>query len=140
MKKIITSLTTAIILLSSCVDNVYINGNLDGMWKLQKIEESGKEPLYPLNIFYSFQRNLSFLSLTYEEKLPERLLGNLSYEKEKSITLWGFRNVYGEKEITMQELNKYMIFNEYTTFTIEKIDSKQLIMHNNGRCYHLEKW
>ena len=66
----------ATIMLSAC-DNVYINGDLDGMWQLQKVENTEDNSVeYKQEIYYSFQRNLTFISKQNETDAPLRYLGN----------------------------------------------------------------
>ena len=69
-------------MLSAC-DKVYINGDLDGMWQLQKVENSEDNTAeYKQNIYYSFQRNLTFISKQNETDAPLRYLGTL-YNSEQ---------------------------------------------------------
>lgn len=140
MKRIILPIAIIIATLTACVDNVYINGDLDGMWQLQKVENADTT-IYPKNIYYSFQRNLSFLSQTHEVEHPTRYLGNLSYDNEKYLTIWGFRQAANEGYVaTIKDLQHFVLFDTLTQFTIEKLDNKQLIMQNAGYRYSLKKW
>ena len=121
-------------------DRIYINGDLDGMWQLQKVENSDTT-IYPKDIYYSFQRNLTFVSRMNEKDWPVRYLGNLHYEMGKSITLDGFRHFPEEQyPATTAELEKCMIFGTEVRFDIEHIDNSVLVMDNNGYRYTLRKW
>lgn len=129
-------------MLSAC-DKVYINGDLDGMWQLQKVENSEDNTAeYKQNIYYSFQRNLTFISKQNETDAPLRYLGNLYYsEQDKSVTINGLRNFPNEKYIaTLDDLKQFMIFDINTTFKILELDNEQLIMEHKNYRYYLKRW
>ena len=129
-------------MLASC-DNVYINGDLDGMWQLKMVENNNDaSTTYPKNIYYSFQRNLTFISRQDETNNPLRYLGNLYYdEQEKSVTINGLRNFPYEKYVaTLNDLKQFMIFDTSTTFNIIELDNEQLIMEWNNYRYYLIRW
>ena len=129
-------------MLSAC-DKVYINGDLDGMWQLQKVENSKDNTAeYKQNIYYSFQRNLTFISKQNETDVPLRYLGNLYYsEQDKSVTINGLRNFPNEKYIaTLDDLKQFMIFDINTTFKILELDNEQLIMEHKNYRYYLKRW
>ena len=54
--------------LLSC-EKVYINGDLDGMWKLQTVETTDTT-ICPQNIYYSFQRHLVMLGEHFDTGFP----------------------------------------------------------------------
>ena len=129
-------------MLSAC-DKVYINGDLDGMWQLQKVENSEDNTAeYKQNIYYSFQRNLTFISKQNETDAPLRYLGNLYYsEQDKSVTINGLRNFPNEKYIaTLDDLKQFMILDINTTFKILELDNEQLIMEHKNYRYYLKRW
>lgn len=128
-------------MLSGC-DKVYINGDLDGMWKLQKVEYNDTKTEYPQEIYYSFQRNLTFVSKQNETNSPLRYLGNLYYnEKNKEIAINGFRNFPNEEYVaTVDDLEQFKIFDTNTIFNILTLDKKQLIMECNNNRYYLTRW
>ena len=59
MKKILYILLVTSTLIAC--DKVYINGDLDGMWKLKSVAYPDSIS-YPNHIFYSFQRHLTQLT------------------------------------------------------------------------------
>ena len=129
-------------MLSAC-DKVYINGDLDGMWQLQKVENSEDNTAeYKQEIYYSFQRNLTFISKQNETDVPLRYLGNLYYsEQDKSVTINGLRNFPNEKYIaSLDDLKQFMIFDINTTFKILELDNEQLIMEHKNYRYYLKRW
>ena len=129
--------------LTSCLDNVYINGDLDGMWQLQKVENVSNTTIeYPCDIYYSFQRNLTFISRMNETDVAVRYLGNLYYNsKEGSVTINGLRKFTDEKQIATTEiLRQFMLFDLESVFIIKKMDKKQLIMNCGSYTYYLQRW
>lgn len=144
MKNIIYILLSLTLIFSACCDNVYINGDLDGMWQLQKVENKNnpEETTIPQNIYYSFQRNLTFISKQDETSTPYRFLGNLYYnQEEKTVTINGLRNFPNESYVaTLNDLKRFMIFNTNTVFNVLTLDNKQLIMEYDNYIYYLKRW
>jgi hypothetical protein len=138
MKKGILILSAILTMLVSC-DKVYINGELDGMWQLQRVE-SGETAKYPLDIYYSFQRHLVQISENYEEGLPLRYLGNMEYNGE-TLIMSGFRKFLEEDIVaTEKELEHFFLYDTLTVFKVEKLDEEQLILSSNRGRYYLVKW
>lgn len=143
MKKTIQLLAIILATLITSCDNVYINGDLDGMWKLQKVEEEGiDDAIYPEDIYYSYQRNLTFISIMNENDDPIRYLGNMYYNKEENtVTINGFTLFPHENHIAdIDDLKKFMLYDLETVFTIEELDNRILIMRNDKRRYTFMKW
>ena len=141
MKKIIYLFLCLTFMLSAC-DNVYINDDLDGMWQLQKVEKTNTPTEYPKDIYYSFQRNLTFISKQNETSNPLRYLGNLYYNKEeKTVTLNGFRNFPNENYVaTLNDLKQFMIFDTKSVFNVLTLDNKLLIMECGSYNYYFIRW
>ena len=138
MKKRILILSAILTMLVSC-DKVYINGELDGMWQLQRVE-SDETAKYPLDIYYSFQRHLVQISENYEEGLPLRYLGNMEYNGE-TLIMSGFRKFLEEDIVaTEKELEHFFLYDTLTVFKVEKLDEEQLILSSNRGRYYLVKW
>ncbi len=143
MKKIIFLLTIIIAILTSCCDNVYVNGDLDGMWQLQSVEDrENQTTCYPKDIYYSFQRNLTFISRMNETDTPVRYIGNLYYnEEEKEIHINGLRKFPHEETVATKEmLQQFYIFETDVRFTIHSLNKKQLTMDYSKYRYTLRKW
>ena len=137
MRKIATILMLATIL-AAC-DKVYINGDLDGMWKLQQVVR-GEESYHPTNIYYSFQRHMTQVSKHYDEEPPLRFIGHMTYRGD-TITMSGFRK-YLEEDIiaTPDILNGFYLYNDSSILKIEKLDDETLIMKSVEARYVLQKW
>lgn len=137
MKKIITTIICAIAL-TAC-DKVYINGELDGMWRVSQVEYTDST-CQPTDIFYSFQRHMTQISKHYEEEIPMRFIGNLTYRGD-IITMSGFRKYLEEDRVcSPEELKMFHLHSDSTIFTIEKLDDEILIMKNDVGKYILRKW
>lgn len=120
-------------------DKVYINGELDGMWQLQHVE-CGENVYTPTDIYYSFQRHLTFVSKHYEEKSPLRFLGNLSYYGD-TVTMSSFRKFLEEDIVATHDvLLGFYLYADSTVFIIEKLDEDFLIMSSRDGRYTLRRW
>ena len=75
-KKLLIYLVIPFILISC--EKIYINGDLDGMWKLEKVVK-GDSVEYPANICYSFQRHLVMLGEYYAEGFPDYYMAEFDY-------------------------------------------------------------
>ena len=120
-------------------DKVYINGDLDGMWQLQKVE-CANGVYAPQDIYYSFQRHLTFVSKHYDEKLPMRYLGNLYYSGD-TVIISGFRKFLEETILATPDiLAGFYLYTDSTTFVIENLNDETLVMNSNYGRYTLRKW
>lgn len=138
MKRIILILSFITATLLSC-DKVYINGDLDGMWQLQKVEFSDSAA-YPQDIYYSFQRHLVQVSENYEEGLPLRYIGDLDYTGD-TLRISGFRKFLEEEIVAgMNELERFFLYDTVTVFKVEVLDDSQLTLRSNRALYTLKKW
>ena len=137
MKKIITAIICALAL-AAC-DKVYINGDLDGMWKVCQVEYSDTVH-YPTDIYYSFQRHMAQVSKHYDEKPPLRFIGHMTYRGD-TITMSGFRKYLEEDKIATPDILKgFYLYNDSSVLKIEKLDDEMLIMRSNEARYVLRKW
>ncbi len=138
MKRVILILSVITATLLSC-DKVYINGDLDGMWQLQKVEFSDSAA-YPQDIYYSFQRHLVQVSENYEEGLPLRYIGDLDYTGD-TLRISGFRKFLEEEIVAgMNELERFFLYDTVTVFKVEVLDESQLTLRSNRALYTLKKW
>ncbi|MBR6691367.1 MAG: lipocalin-like domain-containing protein [Bacteroidaceae bacterium] len=138
MKRVILILSVITATFLSC-DKVYINGDLDGMWQLQKVEFSDSAA-YPQDIYYSFQRHLVQVSENYEEGLPLRYIGDLDYTGD-TLRISGFRKFLEEEIVAgMNELERFFLYDTVTVFKVEVLDDSQLTLRSNRALYTLKKW
>ena len=137
MKKIITTIICAIAL-TAC-DKVYINGELDGMWRVSQVEYADST-CQPTDIFYSFQRHLSQVGKYYDEEQPVRFLGELDYNGNRLSMSNFHRFPLEEYPATLQMLKEFHLYSDSTAFTIVTLNEKTLIMQSEERTYTLRKW
>ncbi|MBQ8899552.1 MAG: lipocalin-like domain-containing protein [Akkermansia sp.] len=137
MKKAILILVTTLAL-SAC-DKVYINGDLDGMWRLESVVYPDSTAM-PDQTFYSFQRHLVQVSRHDGTELPKRFLGILDYRGE-TLSMSKFYSFPQEKyPATTDMLKEFHLYNDSTVFQILTLDDNQLIMASGERTYTLHKW
>lgn len=137
MKRILLFIAVTLLLLSC--ERIYINGDLDGMWKLHSVESSDTT-VYPENIYYSFQRHLVMLGEHYEEGFPDYYMAE--FDKEgNSLTMYNFYECPGLQGISDKEkLKRYFIFGDTVRFCIEALDDDLLVMSSGGMRYCFSKW
>lgn len=122
----------------SC-EKIYINGDLDGMWKLEKVVK-GDCVEYPGNICYSFQRHLVMLGKYSEEGFPDYYMAEFDKAGDK-ITMTKFYKYPGRDDTCdMEELKKYYIFSDTMVFIVDNLNSETLLMHTVDREYRFRKW
>ena len=125
-------------ILTSC-EKIYINGDLDGMWKLEKVVK-GDSVEYPANICYSFQRHLVMLGEYYDEEFPDYYMAEFDYT-DSIITMTKFYKYPGRDDICdMEELKEYYIFSDTMVFVVDYMNSERLLMHTEERDYFFEIW
>ena len=136
-KKLLIYLVIPFIITSS--EKIYINGDLDGMWKLEKVVK-GDSVEYPANICYSFQRHLVMLGEYYDEEFPDYYMAEFDYT-DSIITMTKFYKYPGRDDICdMEELKEYYIFSDTMVFVVDYMNSERLLMHTEERDYFFEKW
>ncbi|MBR5849317.1 MAG: lipocalin-like domain-containing protein [Bacteroidaceae bacterium] len=137
MKRLFIILFSALMFVAC--DKVYINGDLDGMWQLQRVERGG-EIAAPVDIYYSFQRHLTFVSKHYDEELPLRYLGNLHYSGD-TVVMSGFRKFLEEEIVaTGDALSGFYLYSDSTVFVVERLDDETLVMRSSDGRYTLRRW
>lgn len=136
-KKLLIYLVIPFILISC--EKIYINGDLDGMWKLEKVVK-GDSVEYPANICYSFQRHLVMLGEYYAEGFPDYYMAEFDYVGD-TLTMTKFYKYPGHDDICdMEELKQYYIFSDTMVFIVDNLNSETLLMHTVDREYRFRKW
>ena len=124
--------------LLSC-ERIYINGDLDGMWKLHSVE-CADTVVYPTGIYYSFQRHLVRLGEHHEEGFPDYYLAEFD-RADDTLTMFKFYKYPVSQGISdSKELEKYYIFSDTVSFFIERLDDEVLVMNDGQRRYNFNKW
>lgn len=137
MKRLLYILFAAT-LFGAC-DRVYINGKLDGMWRLENVAYPDSTA-YPEQIFYSFQRHMTQISKHNDSTLPVRFLGNLYYNG-RTLTMSHFYSFpHEEYAATEKMLKEFHLHSDSTIFQVMDLDAESLIMKNGECTYTLRKW
>lgn len=121
-------------------DKVYVNGVLDGQWKLLSVEKAGIVEQPAVMITYSFQRHTMLLALHHEEELPYRYIGEFDHSDGFLYTSGFVRFPGVSAECYPEELERYYIFSESEKFKVERLDEDILVMSTTDRIYRLRKW
>ena len=128
-----------LLLLLSC-ERIFINGELDGMWRLERVE-SEADVVYPDSIFYSFQRHLVMMGIYSETEHPKNFyMGCFSYDGN-NIVMDNFYRYPGMDGVCVpEELENLYIYDVTANFEVENIDNKKLVLSSFGREYTFTKW
>ena len=127
------------LLLCSC-ERIFINGDLDGMWRLRRVEgESFLET--PDSIFYTFQRHLVMMGIYSETEHPKNwYMGCFEYQGD-SIKMNNFYRYPGIDGIRVPaELRNLYIFDTIAKFRVEHLSNDVLILSSSGTEYTFDKW
>lgn len=128
-----------LLLLLSC-ERIFINGELDGMWRLERVE-SETDVVYPDSIFYSFQRHLVMMGIYSETEHPKNFyMGCFSYDGN-NIVMDNFYRYPGMDGVCVpEELENLYIYDVTANFKVENIDNKKLVLSSFEREYTFTKW
>lgn len=135
MKKMKYGLIAAVALLwAACSKDT--EHKLEGKWQLQQVEANG-EIIQADTVFYNFQ-NILFM---YQVYLAE--FDSVSYQ-------YGYSTVEDENAITLELSNTPRLATDFLsrtdwnsktrTFTIEKLNGKELILDSEGKRYLFRKF
>ncbi len=139
MRKILFLFSIILLTLSSC-DKAFVNGDLDGMWRLEKITGDGGD-IFPQRVYYSFQRHIVMFGEYYTEGTPHLYMGNFNCEGG-TITMNGFKEYPGIADVCdAVVLERFGIYNPAgVTFDIDLLNGNTLVMNADGRVYYFRKW
>ena len=127
------------ILLCSC-ERIFINGELDGMWRLRRVESDSIQET-PDSIFYTFQRHLVMMGIYSETEHPKNwYMGCFEYQGD-SIKMNNFYRYPGTDGIRVPaELRNLYIFDTIAKFRVEHLSNDVLILSSSGTTYTFDKW
>ena len=127
------------ILLCSC-ERIFINGELDGMWRLRRVESDSIQET-PDSIFYTFQRHLVMMGIYSETEHPKNwYMGCFEYQGD-SIKMNNFYRYPGTDGIRVPaELRNLYIFDTIAKFRVEHLNNDVLILSSSGTTYTFDKW
>ena len=137
-----------IVSLSAC-ESYLINGILDGMWQLQSIERNNPDTIFQNqgDLFYSFQRHTVVIG---DYNNPHELIGHLKNEQYvslfeyngDSISMGDFRYYYGREDIVvpLDSLKRFGLYDKYTSFHIEELTTKRLVLRSDSALITMRKY
>ena len=137
--RILSALLIAITI-TAC-DSYLINGHLDGMWQLQTIERHSPDTIIRNegDLFYSFQRHTVIIG---DYNNPNELVGHLKNEQYvslftyegDSITMGEFHLYYKREDhpYDTTRLKRFGIYDKLTTFHIEELTAKRMILRSDS--------
>lgn len=137
--------------ISSCRDNYYIENDMHGMWQVMSVERfsTGEVTESQGKLYYSFQRTMVMLS-DIDLEIPNRLkryIAHFDLVAPDSIGMGYFRiRTTGEGDLVEQEdtveletLNKFGIYQNYTTFHMAQ-NKQKLVLTSDSACLVLRKY
>lgn len=126
-------------LLLSC-EKIYINGDLDGMWRLERIETEN-ETIYPEGVYYSFQRHLVMLGIYSETEQAKNRYKACFTHADGKIVMDNFYRYPGTSGVCdTEELAALYIFDTHVEFTVEELCSERMVLLTDGMSYVFRKW
>lgn len=111
-----------------------INGDLDGQWQVMEVSPEPAETILTVRLYMCF--SLHTVQLTYYGAGPWQS-GNILLFKDKTLSL-DFPYATSEESETI--LRQYGINRNPVTFSIERLDSKKLILRDGETVVTLRKF
>jgi hypothetical protein len=128
-----------LILVCSC-EPIFINGELDGMWRLRRVESDSLQET-PDSIFYTFQRHLVMMGIYSETEHPKNwYMGCFKYENDSIV----MNNLYlypGTDGIRVpKDLENLYIFDTIAKFRVEHLSNDVMVLSSSNIEYTFDKW
>lgn len=147
----ILSILAILLIFNSCGESYYIENNLHGMWQVVLIEKKSTSKVSEAKgeLYYMFQR--SMVQLCYKDhNVPEamtRYIAHFDIIASDSIKMGGFRihstgegeQMNKEKEVAVESLRKFGLYQDYTTFYMEQSKQK-LILTSDSALIELRRY
>ncbi len=129
----------SVLLLFSC-EKIFVNGDLDGMWRLMHVEKAGRVE-YPDSLFYSFQRHLVMMGIYSETEHPVNwYMGCFDFTGD-SIIMDNFYRYPGNDGVRVpEELANLYIYGDTVRFGVELLNSEMLIIKSDSVRCAFRKW
>ncbi|MBQ5645070.1 MAG: lipocalin-like domain-containing protein [Bacteroidaceae bacterium] len=128
-----------LLFICSC-ERIFINGDLDGMWRLRRVESDSLLET-PDSIFYTFQRHLVTIGIYSETEHPKNwYMGCFEYDGD-SIRMNNFYRYPGTDGIRIpSELGNLYIYDTIAKFRVEHLNNDVLILSSSDTQYTFDKW
>ena len=130
---------------TSCKENYYIENDLHGMWQVTSIEKLSTGEIFSPQgtLYYLFQRSMVSLCYSYLN-MPERLdefIAHFDLMGSDSIGMGDFRygtsgegdNVNKETKVSINSLNRFGIYQDYTIFHLQQ-SKKKMVLTSDSAC------
>ena len=144
--KHILPLLVSLLCFSACRDSYYIEHDLHGMWQVTSIEKLDSNQVvekYDGQLYYLFQRTMVMLGYQHSDEswIVNRYIAHLDFVAPDSVGMGDFRGADGkyEEKISLRNLHKFGIYQDYTTFCVEK-RKRSLILTSDNVCIKLRKY
>lgn len=129
---------------TSCKDNYYIENDLHGVWQITSIENLSTNEITEAqgDLYYMFQRTMVMLCHKYQTpETMSRVIAHFDFIEPDSIGMGDFRvyttgegnNVNDEVKVSVSSLNKFGIFQNYTTFHLQQSKQKMTLTSDYSR-------
>ncbi len=129
-----------LLLLCISCERIFINDELDGMWRLQCVA-TADETVYPDSIFYSFQRHLVMMGIYSETEHPKNFYMGRFYFGGDSLVMDNLYRYPGENGVCVpEELENLYIFDTTARFKVGYLDNRKMVLSSFGREYSFIKW
>lgn len=125
--------------LTSC-DRAFENGELDGMWRLERVT-SDEGDIVPQDIYYSFQRHIVMFGKYFDENMPQLYMGVFT-RTGSQLKMEMFKEYPGIDDVCdAAVLESFCIYNpEGVVFDVLVLNDETLVMQSEGREYYFRKW
>ncbi|MDR3267119.1 MAG: lipocalin-like domain-containing protein [Tannerella sp.] len=136
MKKLLFLFPIILVFINACSDGDM--PDINGMWQLKTIEDANHNVWSIDTVFYAFQRQSVFsYTILHEEE----------DNSAAALQIYGFIDFPDNDHLHIQ-LDKayyehiYYVFwkNTEITYDIVQLDSKRLVLSQNGEIYHFKKF
>lgn len=134
-----------IMLLSAC-NPVFPDYELDNFWKLDKIEYAGGDEYHPKAVYFGFARHIVQVRNMYDQEFPTSDYGFSKYGKIRftndslHIDFSIYNNNTPQSEMLLRQLNLCGIESFINSYAVDKLNSKEMIIHNDNVVLEFKMW
>ena len=142
----ILPLLVSLLCFSACKDSYYIEHDLHGMWQvtsIEKLDTNQVVEVYDGQLYYFFQRTMVMLGYKHSDDswIVNRYVAHIDFVASDSVGMGDFRGADDkyEEKIPLKHLHKFGLYQDYTTFCVEK-NRQKLILTSDSVCIRLRKY
>ena len=129
-----------LLLLTFSCERIFINEELDGMWRLRSVEDD-VSVVYPDSIFYSFQRHLVMMGIYSETEHPDNwYMGCFEFNGDSLImdNFYRYPGIVGDSD--PKELECLHIYDDTMRFKVDYLSNELLQLSYGSIKYSFVKW